>query len=144
MIFMCLRLCIVYHLSSSNPCSCLSFNIITSLSLSLLEICLLCDSLMDNFSCHGETIKFKPPVSSLPLSPSRLLIFPPLLSALDSNLMSPLRFPFASNNIQACDSSRMTHQMGNLWTASTGSHWRHNTAAYVLTADKFKTGNALI
>lgn len=28
MIFMCLRLCIVYHRSSSDPCSCLSFTII--------------------------------------------------------------------------------------------------------------------
>lgn len=40
MIFMCLGLCIVYHYSSSNPWSCLSFNIIISVSLSLSEGCL--------------------------------------------------------------------------------------------------------
>ena len=51
MIFMCLRLCIVYHRSSSDPCSCLSFTIIIFRSPPRTFACLLLysDSLLDHF-----------------------------------------------------------------------------------------------
>lgn len=92
MIFMCLRLCIVYHLCSSNHCSCLSFTIIVPLGSLPVSFSIPTPSRII-FPCHRQTIKPTPPLSPSPHPP-------PLLPALDLNLMSPLHFPSASNNIQ--------------------------------------------
>lgn len=78
MIFMCLRLCIVYHYSSSNSCSCLSFNIIISASfLPLKAPCLLL--------CSGSLLNHFSPVTgklqSLPLPLLLLHSLPLLLSS---------------------------------------------------------------
>lgn len=84
MIFMCLRLCIVYHPGSSVLCSCLSFTIIILLlpfGCLPVSFCLPIPSWII-FSCHRQTIESAPLIPR-PLFPHLSIIFSLLLFALD-------------------------------------------------------------